>query len=204
MAARPRRDPQTFRRYHVRDLVTVPGILSLLRLPLAVLFVAVLDEPWAALTVLAVAGVSDMVDGWYARKFGLISATGAALDPITDKTFAITVAVALVLRDRLSLGQTLLINVRELGEFPLVIWILWSHRARLRRVDHASANIPGKIATVLQFGAIGSALFGLQQTGVWVAATAIMGIAAAATYWRRELRVVASPAPTSSGADRAA
>jgi cardiolipin synthase len=199
MTVRPRRDPQTLRRYHARDLVTVPGLLSLLRLPLAVLFVVVLDEPWAALTVLAVAGASDVVDGWYARKHGLISATGAALDPITDKSFAITVAVALVLRDKLSLTQTLLINVRELGEFPLVFWILCSHRARLRRVDHASANIPGKIATVLQFGAIGSALFGLKQTNVWVAATMILGIVAAATYWRRELRVVAA-----SGTDRAA
>jgi CDP-diacylglycerol--glycerol-3-phosphate 3-phosphatidyltransferase/cardiolipin synthase len=204
MATRRPRDPQTFRRYHASDLVTVPGLLSLLRLPLAVLFVLVLDEPWAAITVLAVAGLSDVVDGWYARKFGLISATGAALDPITDKSFAITVAVALVLRGKLSLGQTLLINVRELGELPLVLWILASHRARLRRVDHASANIPGKIATVLQFGAIGSALFGLRETNLWVGATAILGIVAAATYWRRELRVVASPAPRSSGGDRAA
>lgn len=203
MAARSRRHPQTFRRYHAGDLVTVPGILSLLRLPLAVLFVVVLDRPWAALTVLTVAGISDVVDGWYARKFGLTSATGAALDPITDKSFAITVAVALVIRDKLSLGETLLINVRELGELPLVLWILWSHPARLRRVDHASANIPGKIATVLQFGAIASALFGLRQTSIWVAATAILGLVAASTYWRREWRVVRKPA-RSSGADRAA
>jgi CDP-diacylglycerol--glycerol-3-phosphate 3-phosphatidyltransferase/cardiolipin synthase len=187
----------------VRDLVTVPGILSLLRLPLAVLFVVVLDRPWAALAVLTVAGVSDVVDGWYARKFGLISATGAALDPITDKSFAITVAVALVIRDKLSLGQTLLINIRELGELPLVLWVLWSHPARLRRVDHASANVPGKVATVLQFGAIASALFGLRQTGAWVASTAILGLVATATYWRRELRVVARPV-RSSGGGRAA
>ena len=191
MATRRRRDPGTFRRYHVRDLATLPGILSLLRLPLAVLFVLLLDEPWAALAVLATAGVSDVVDGWLARRLGLVSATGAALDPITDKAFAITVAVALVVGGKLTLGQTLLINVRELFELPLALWILGSHRARLRRVDHASANLSGKVATVVQFGAIASALLGLPQTGVWVAATAILGLVAAATYWRRELRVIA-------------
>ena len=191
MATRRRRDPGTFRRYHARDLATVPGMLSLLRLPLAVLFVVFLDRPWAALLVLTVAGASDAVDGWVARRFGLVSATGAALDPVTDKAFAITVAVALVLGGKLTLLETLLINVREILELPLALWILGSHRARLRRVDHASANVPGKLATVLQYVAIASALLGLPRTGLWVAATAILGIAAATTYWRRELRVVA-------------
>ena len=190
MAARRPRDPKTLRRYHARDLLSLPGILSLLRLPLAVLFVLVVDEPWAALAVLAAAGATDVLDGWYARNYGHVSATGAALDPITDKSFAITVAVSLVLQGKLSLAQILLINVRELAELPLVLWILVSHRARLRRVDHASANVLGKLSTVVQFGAIASALFELAQTPLWVFATAILGVVASISYWQRELRVV--------------
>jgi cardiolipin synthase len=187
-----RSDARAAGRYRVGDLVTIPGLLSLLRIPLAALFVVVLDRPWAALAVLAAAAVSDYLDGAIARRFGQRSATGAAIDPITDKIFATTVAVALVLRDRLSVPQVLLLSAREIIELPLVVWLLVSHRARVRRMENATSNWPGKIATALQFVAIGSALFALSHTSLWVAATALTGAVSAVNYWRRERRAVAS------------
>jgi CDP-diacylglycerol--glycerol-3-phosphate 3-phosphatidyltransferase/cardiolipin synthase len=182
-------------RYRACDLLSAPGILSLLRIPLGGAFVAAGDRPWAALAVLAAAGITDVADGWLARRLNMTSATGAALDAIADKLFAITVAVALVVRGRFSIGQILLLNARELGELPLLVWMLGSQRARRRRSENATSNLAGKATTVLQFAAIASALFEAPHTGIWAGATALVGACAAAAYWSRECRAIARDRP---------
>lgn len=65
----------------------VPNVLTLSRLPLAVvLFVCISCEWWlAGLVVFGVAALTDWVDGWWARHFGQLSAFGRVFDPLTDK-----------------------------------------------------------------------------------------------------------------------
>ncbi len=174
--------------YRARDLIRVPGLLSLSRLPLAVAFPFAVERPLAALALLCAAGFSDMVDGWYARKFGQVTPTGVALDPITDKLFVLTVAITLVRGGRLSAIDVLLLSTREVAELPLVLWIAVSTRARSRREAHPAANAPGKLATVFQFATATAALFRLTQLRWMIVATAITGAFAATTYWLRELR----------------
>lgn len=62
-----------------------PDVLSLARIPLAVAFVAVGDS-WTRPVILAVAVVTDLLDGFVARRFGA-SRLGVALDPVADKLF---------------------------------------------------------------------------------------------------------------------
>ncbi|HET6575495.1 MAG TPA: CDP-alcohol phosphatidyltransferase family protein [Fimbriiglobus sp.] len=68
-------------------LWTVPNLLSLSRLPLAVVLCAcIAAEAWpAALAVFAAAALTDWLDGWWARRFNQGSALGRSLDPLTDK-----------------------------------------------------------------------------------------------------------------------
>lgn len=68
-------------------LWNVPNLLSLSRLPLAVgLFACIDREAWAAgLAVFAVAAITDWADGWWARRYGPLTAIGRSLDPLTDK-----------------------------------------------------------------------------------------------------------------------
>ena len=56
--------------YAARDLVRLPGLLSLSRLPLAIVFALMVDRPMWAVGVLLLSGVSDVLDGWVARRFG--------------------------------------------------------------------------------------------------------------------------------------
>lgn len=65
----------------------VPNLLSLSRLPLAVvLFVCISYEAWpVGLAVFAVAGFTDWLDGWWARRFNQQTPIGRSLDPLTDK-----------------------------------------------------------------------------------------------------------------------
>jgi len=77
-------------------LVTLPNIISLARLcavPLAVWLVLERREASAFLLFL-LAGLSDAVDGWLARR-GRRSVLGAVLDPLADKALLVTMYVAL-------------------------------------------------------------------------------------------------------------
>jgi len=174
--------------YRARDLVRVPGLLSLSRVFLAATFPLVLQHPVVALGVLAAAGLSDVLDGWFARRFGQVTPTGAALDPITDKVFVTTVAVSLVVGGYLSILDVVLLSTREIGEIPLVVWLAVNRDARSRRAEHPMANLPGKIATALQFGTATAALLRMPHLGWVIDATAGLGVLAAASYWAREMR----------------
>jgi cardiolipin synthase len=173
--------------YRWRDLCLPPAWLSLSRIPLALGFACVVDRPFAALIVLALAALSDVLDGWTARRYRMVTITGAALDPITDKLFVLTVALSLVFSRHLSPMAVVLLGTRELGELPLVIWLAASHKARVARAEQAMANALGKLATALQFVAVAWALFGWQWLTAWLWATAAVGVIAALNYWQRAL-----------------
>jgi CDP-diacylglycerol--glycerol-3-phosphate 3-phosphatidyltransferase/cardiolipin synthase len=172
--------------YRFSDLVRVPGLLSLSRVPLAAAFPFALGHPLLALVVLALAGLSDVLDGWYARRFGQVTATGTALDPVTDKLFVTTVAVTLVVGGYFSITDVVLLSTREIGEAPLVAWLAISHQARERRAERPTANLPGKLATALQFGTATAALFRMPHLEWLVDGTALVGLLAAVSYWIRE------------------
>ena len=182
-------------RYQARDLLRVPGLLSLARIPLAVAFPLAPTAP-AAFAILVASGVTDVVDGWSARRYGQVTATGAVVDPITDKVFVATVVVTLLVRAKLAWWSLVLLGTRALGELPLVAWRALSPRARRARAEQPAANVPGKLATALQFGTVSAALLGMPYLDVFVYATAAMGVLAAVLYWRKFLVVTGPTGPT--------
>ncbi|MSP23615.1 MAG: CDP-alcohol phosphatidyltransferase family protein [Myxococcales bacterium] len=171
-----------------RDLLLPPCIMSLLRLPLAVVFVTCAREPQIAFLVMLAAGLSDILDGWLARRFDMATPTGALIDPIADKLFIATVLVTLVLHGKVSLAEALLLSTRELGELPLVLWIAVKRRVRPEPAVMPRANVVGKVATILQFGTVAVAVFGVSGFSMMVYVTALGGTVAALSYWLRTLR----------------
>lgn len=174
-------------RYQARHLLLLPNLLSLLRVPLALAFFAYRSAPAIALLVLIVAGVSDVFDGWYARRRRQATPTGAVVDPITDKLFVGVVVVTLLADGRLTWWMALMLAARDLGELPLVIGWGLSRERRRARSDQPTANVPGKVATALQFATVASALFAQAHTAGLAIASGVAGVLAAASYWRREL-----------------
>lgn len=80
--------------------MTVPNFLSLLRI-LAVPFFAIAvwyGRPWAACALFAGAGLTDLLDGFIARRFNQKSDLGALLDPAADKLLMTTAFVLLTWR----------------------------------------------------------------------------------------------------------
>lgn len=172
-----------------RDLVRVPGLLSLSRIPLAAAFPLTLGHAAWGIGVLLAAGATDLLDGWYARRFHQESRTGAALDGMTDKVFVLTVVASLTAFGAMSVFEVLLLGTREIGELALAVRLAADPRGR-RRARVRSANRAGKIATTLQYGAIVAILLGLEQRAVLIGATALAGIIASASYWNRDVRAL--------------
>jgi cardiolipin synthase len=85
----------------VDRVLTVPNALSLLRLLLVPAFFYLIlghDDGWA-LTVLAVSGISDYLDGKLARRWGQVSRIGQVLDPAADRLYIVSTLLGLALRD---------------------------------------------------------------------------------------------------------
>ena len=173
--------------YALRHLLLPPGLLSLARIPLALAFPFVVERPVAAFVVLISAGVTDVLDGWLARRFGWVTSTGAVVDGITDKLFVLTVAVTLLVVRELTPLTLVALSTRELGEAPLVVWLALSPKARARR-GHATANVQGKVATCFQFAAVACVLVRSRLAEPATAAAAAAGVIAAVSYWVRALR----------------
>jgi CDP-diacylglycerol--glycerol-3-phosphate 3-phosphatidyltransferase/cardiolipin synthase len=176
--------------YRARDLLLVPSLLSLSRLPLAYAFTRSLDHPLVALGVLALAGLSDILDGYYARKLGQATPTGAVVDGVTDKLFVGSVVVALVEKGAFTWPEALVLALREIVELPLVLWWALHKKKRKARAEDPKANRLGKIATVLAFATVSAALFGSPLRLPLLFLTGAAGLVAAITYFQRELRAV--------------
>jgi cardiolipin synthase (CMP-forming) len=181
--------------YRLADFALLPNILSALRLPLAAVFPFVIENSRIALGVLVMAALTDLLDGWLARRSGHVTALGAVIDPIADKVFATTVVVTLLIHQDLPLWALPALLAREILEAPLVLWILLSRSFRGQRKATARANLPGKLATAVQFVAVFSAIAIPYLLDVALVAAAIAGSLAGASYWVRELHRL----PRSSG-----
>lgn len=170
------------------DIALAPNIVSLTRLPLAVVFPLLIDNPGAAFAVLIASALTDVVDGWLARRNGQVTALGAIIDPIADKAFALTVVITLLARRMLPLWAVPALLAREIFELPLVVWVFLTRGSNPERRVAASANIPGKIATTIQFGAVMSALIMPELLELSLVLAAAFGALAGITYWTRTMR----------------
>ena len=179
------------------------NVLSLARLPLALLFAVVLAAPWggplAALGVLALAGLTDALDGAVARRAearrtgatGPVApaGTGSWLDPICDKVFVAGVLGAIWYRSQPPLGLLALIVARELAQLPLsLIYATVPALRRWLQYDFR-ASVLGKAATVSQFAAVAALLFDSALTRPLAWAAFVIGLLALGDYVRRAVRI---------------
>ena len=160
--------------------------MTLARIPLAALFPFVARSVPSALAVVAAAGLSDMLDGWLARRRGEATPLGTVLDPIADKTFAITVVATLIVEGRLPLVAAPALLAREILEAPLLLWHLARPKAPEAPVPRA--NGPGKLATTAQFATVLAAIAVPEVLPVALGIAALTAVFAGISYWHRDLQ----------------
>lgn len=131
-----------------KRIVTIPNLLSLFRLcliPLCVWLYCVKDEPLWTTAVLFLSGLTDVVDGFIARRFNMVSDLGKVLDPIADKLTQAVMLICLVTHYPRMLIPFLAMAVKE--AFSAVTGIL----AIKKTGKVFGAKWHGKVATVLLY-----------------------------------------------------
>src|SRR6478672_12722551 len=107
------------------EVFTLPNILSMLRLvgvPLFLWLVLTHHDGWA-LTVLALSGVSDYLDGKIARRYGLVSRIGQLLDPLADRLYIATTLFGLAWREIIPWWLVAVLVSREVVLAGVLWWI---------------------------------------------------------------------------------
>ena len=123
----------------------IPNIITTFRLFLVPLFsylLLIADNLWGASIVLALSGLSDIVDGIIARKYNMITETGKVYDPLVDKLMQITVLFGLAVKGLIPFWFISIIIAKEL------IMILASMVLYIKKII-VQAKWYGKMSTVI-------------------------------------------------------
>lgn len=132
-----------------KKIVTIPNILSLFRIcliPVIVWLYSVKHNYIWAGYILILSGITDMIDGYIARHFHMVSNLGKILDPIADKLTQGVMLMCLILRFPLMIAPFVLLIAKEI--FMSVSGILVIQRTG----KVCGALWHGKIATCLLYG----------------------------------------------------
>lgn len=108
--------------------MTIPNLITIARLILVPLVIMmIIDGRWqAAFVIFVVAGVSDAIDGFIARRFDMASELGAYIDPIADKALIVSIYVTLALVGEVPVWLVLLVVSRDVLIVAAVLlsWVL--------------------------------------------------------------------------------
>jgi phosphatidylglycerophosphate synthase len=125
----------------------VPNTLSVIRLALAATFWA--WPPHWRVPIVIMAGLSDFVDGFIARRFHASSWAGGLLDAVADKAFVLSVLLTLMAEGTIAGGQMALLLARD-----VVVIVVAGYAAAMREWA-AFRQMPsrplGKLTTALIF-----------------------------------------------------
>lgn len=123
---------------------TVPNLISMVRLAGVPLFLWLVLVPKAdawALGLLMVAGITDFLDGYLARKLDQRSTLGEILDPVADRLYILAVVVGLALRDIVPWWVAVVLPLRDVFLWGLVPFL------RMRGYSALPVHFLGKAAT---------------------------------------------------------
>mgnify|MGYP001231689000 FL=1 len=145
----------------MKPFMTIPNQLTLLRILLIPVFIVVFYLPYEQSNIFAcgifiLAAVTDILDGYYARKLNQVSSLGVFLDPVADKLMVAVVLVLLVQKNPeiyLTIPAAIIIG-REITVSALREWM-----AELGARKKIAVSNLGKIKTIIQMVALGFLIF---------------------------------------------
>lgn len=131
--------------YDTDRVLTVPNVVSVLRLlgvPLFLWLVLVRNADIAAVVVLAVAGATDWVDGFLARRLHQISRVGQMLDPVADRLYILAIIIGLAGRDLIPWTLVVVLVLRD-----VLLALIVFPALRTRGYSSLPVHFIGKAAT---------------------------------------------------------
>ncbi len=128
----------------------IPNILTTVRLVIIPFFAySILCEKsiWLSVSLFLLSGITDVIDGWIARKFNMITDMGSVYDPLVDKLMQITAVICLAVIKVIPLWVIVFVIIKELSMIVCGS-ILYAKKIVVR------SNWYGKVATVFFYSVI--------------------------------------------------
>jgi CDP-diacylglycerol--glycerol-3-phosphate 3-phosphatidyltransferase len=156
-------------------ILNIPNLLTVARLFMVPIFGYLVlaaeqtdSAQWASAAVFLIAALTDLIDGVWARRYGLVTNFGKIADPIADKALIGTALIALSIQGEIAWWVTGVIIFREVAITLLRFWVI--------KQGVIPASRGGKVKTVSQIIAIVAFLIPLNG---WVDAVAQMSLGVA-------------------------
>lgn len=142
---------QKIQKDYQKKIITVPNVLSftrILMIPVIIWLYWVKESAFGTAAMLTVSGLTDVVDGYIARTYNMVSDFGKAFDPVADKLTQFSMLVCLFAKQPLIIVPLVLLVVKEVstGIMGLI--------AIKRTGEVKSADWHGKLTTCLIYALI--------------------------------------------------
>lgn len=137
-----------------KEILTIPNLLSLFRLVLIPVYMVIYlnaTENWhyvVSAVILAISCLTDLVDGYIARQYNMISTLGKILDPVADKATQFTLIICLAFRYH-AMGWLIALFVLKEG-FQLIAGGVNLRKGKMLE----GALMSGKICTTILFASL--------------------------------------------------
>ncbi len=183
--------------------LNIPNFITVGRVILVpvVFWLLVSGRVQAAFYTFVVAGISDAVDGYLAKRFGWTTELGAYLDPLADKLLLVSIFVAMGVMGEMPSWLVIGVVTRDIMIIAAVMlsWLM-DNPVRIRPLAVSKANTAAQLvlaSTALADVGFDLGLGTLRSILVWT--TAVLTLASLAAYMRAWLQHMTGHVPTDTG-----
>ena len=129
--------------------MNLPNIITALRFALIPLFIKIFFSSLErsllySILIFLLAGITDVLDGYIARKYNIVTKWGQIMDPLADKLMQLTVLVCFTIKRFIPLWIIIIYGIKE---FSMILGGIFLYTRKDKMV--LPANAYGKIATVV-------------------------------------------------------
>jgi len=168
--------------------MNIPNILTIIRFLLIPGFVYYFFSPTeygikVAIIIFVAAGLTDVLDGFIARRFNLITKLGIVLDPLADKLMLLTVLVSITLKNQIPIWIIIVVAAKETLMILGAITLFSDHDIVV------PANKLGKLSTITFYVAILAVTFKMPYSELLLDLFVAVTIAALVVYFINYLNI---------------
>jgi cardiolipin synthase len=132
--------------------MNIPNILTVFRMFLIPIFITIFfsnntNNLLLSILIFLLAGATDVLDGYIARKYKLVTKWGTVMDPLADKLMLLTVLTCLVIKNYIPIWILIVVSIKEAA-------LIISGTFLYKKDTVIPANKFGKISTLLFYIAI--------------------------------------------------
>ena len=127
--------------------MNVPNILTLFRfclIPVYIIAFATGNDKTLAGWIFILASATDVLDGYIARKFNMMTKQGQLLDPLADKLMQLSVVISLLIADIIPLWFVIILALKEM-------FMIFGGIFLYSKKTFVKSNVFGKVNTVILF-----------------------------------------------------